>query len=275
MARLGFLASPTPKDLGGILNANALYSFSTGVFQIAIGFVILFTTQNQNVFVIMPLAVSLCSMLLSVANVLTNFSGLLNEIETEQRLADQIEQGSAAARAAEKKKHQTERDHALETLDMEFCTRTGPAAFCEQEERKRDIMNRYELKVQSAEDFNIEMLENELKTHRQRLQRTKEARKGKTTIDKNQQNKKGELQEFENSMKVFQEKKEQIQQEADDTISKIDPTKSSPEAFEEQIHSIEQDRDRKLKVIDDQIKKRKARFTGDAESAHPVSMDLP
>merc|ERR1719195_661710 len=131
-----------------------------------------------------------------------NFSGLLNEIETEQRLADQIEQGSAAACASEKKKHQTERDQALGTLDMEFSTRTGPAAFCEQEERKRDIMNRYELKVQSAEDFNIEMLENELKTHRQRLQRTKEARKGRATIDK--ETKKGELQEFENSMKVMQ-----------------------------------------------------------------------
>jgi len=209
-------------------------------------------------------------MLLSVANIMMDFSGLLNEIESEQRLADQIEQGSSAARASEKKKHENDRDRELTTLDTAFIGRTSPAEFCEQEERKQEIRNRCDLKVQLVEDASIEMLEKQLTIHRDRLQRIKGARKGRTTIDKYKQHKVGALEEYEKSLKVFKAKKEQVQQEADKAITEIDPSEMSPEAFEEQIHNIEQGRDKKLNTIEGQINKQKARFTGD-----PAVIGLP
>jgi len=91
LARFGFMAQPSCKDLGGILNANAFYSFSTGIFQLAISTLLIASTKGElSLFILLPFSVSAASLVLSVANVLLDFSGILSEIENEKRLAQEI-----------------------------------------------------------------------------------------------------------------------------------------------------------------------------------------
>jgi hypothetical protein len=54
LARFGFVASPTPKDLAGILNANALYSVATGIFQVFGGVFLIFSVGNADLMVLLP-----------------------------------------------------------------------------------------------------------------------------------------------------------------------------------------------------------------------------
>merc|ERR1719330_2207413 len=86
LARFGFVAVPTPKDLGSILNANALYTFCSGVFQLAIGTLVLNLTGQWDLGFLMPLAVSSVSMMLTLANIFLDFSAILVQLEGEQRL---------------------------------------------------------------------------------------------------------------------------------------------------------------------------------------------
>lgn len=87
---LGFFAQPGPRDLGGILNANALYCFSTGLLQILFGIILMIgqtslgesITPNQ----IIPFTVSILSFMLGLANVLLDFAGSLDEVAAEEAL---------------------------------------------------------------------------------------------------------------------------------------------------------------------------------------------
>lgn len=98
LARFGFMAQPTPKDLGSILNMNALYSFSTGTLQLIFGILLLtnkFTSEDElDTSDIMastiPLSISFLSLILSVVNVVFDFAGKLAEAECERRMSDAI-----------------------------------------------------------------------------------------------------------------------------------------------------------------------------------------
>jgi hypothetical protein len=121
LARFGFIASPSPADLGGILNANALYSFSTGIFQIAIGVMILATTEEwQNLFVLLPLGISGFSLVLSLFNVLLDFSGMLNEAEAEKRMRDEIIQNGEAKRQEQRAKIEKDMQNEIAQIDTYY-----------------------------------------------------------------------------------------------------------------------------------------------------------
>merc|ERR1719284_2008673 len=57
LARLGFMSDPTPKDLSGILNCNALYSFTTGTIQIVFGALLMYE-EGFDFQIIVPLSIS-------------------------------------------------------------------------------------------------------------------------------------------------------------------------------------------------------------------------
>jgi len=95
LARFGFFAEPSPQDLGCILNANALYTFTTGIPQIAFG-VMIITTQDLTINVLLPLGVSSASFFLSLVNIFCNFAAILSELNDESIMSDEIQQTANA-----------------------------------------------------------------------------------------------------------------------------------------------------------------------------------
>merc|ERR1712217_445313 len=61
LARFGFMAQPTAKDLAGILNTNAMYSFCTGVTQLVLG-AIYFWTYGFSFYTVLPLSITVFSL---------------------------------------------------------------------------------------------------------------------------------------------------------------------------------------------------------------------
>merc|ERR1712050_148262 len=123
LARLGFMADPTPKDLGGILNCNALYSFTTGIIQLLFGSILMYE-QGFMFQIIVPLSISGTSLALSVLNIYYNFSAVCMQIEGETRLADRILQRAAGQLEDGKRKLTEERDQQLAEIENRFGGKT-------------------------------------------------------------------------------------------------------------------------------------------------------
>merc|ERR1712038_686969 len=105
----------TPRDLAGILNANAAYTFCLGIQQLGFGgFMATSSGWPLPIEQLIPLSISSVSLILSMCNVFLDFSQMLTEIEHEQRLANNLESDSAGDLAAEKSKLEQQRKTKIE-----------------------------------------------------------------------------------------------------------------------------------------------------------------
>merc|ERR1712217_979523 len=119
------MADPTPKDLGGILNCNALYSFTTGIIQLLFGSILMY--EQGFIFQIMvPLSISGTSLALSVLNIYYNFSAVCVQIEAETRLADRILQRASGQLEEGKRQLIAQREQQLAEIENEFGGKTDP-----------------------------------------------------------------------------------------------------------------------------------------------------
>jgi len=119
LARFGFMSQPSPTDLGGLLNANALYSFATGFFQLFLGTLML-ADFGWSLETGIPLCVSLLSLLLCLTNVIWDFAQLLMKIDMEERQAATILDKNRAAKKAELDELASKRDQKIEEIKMRY-----------------------------------------------------------------------------------------------------------------------------------------------------------
>lgn len=262
LARFGFIASPSPVDLGGILNANALYSFSTGIFQIAIGVLILATTEEkQNLFVLLPLGISGFSLVLSLFNVLLDFSGMLNEAEAEKRMKDEILQKGEANRQKQREKSEADMQKEMAQIDNLYQNRTGAADITEKQQKKRDVTNNHFLNIAEIERIQLELLRADLHLYRTRLQGIKDAMSGKQHNDVQQQTA-GSMAEYERRKAPFEKQKEEIDRDAQEQIAALDPKSLTPTEFETQMDKITADANKKIALLDKQLDLLTLKFRG-------------
>lgn len=168
LARIGFMSEPSPKDLSGILNANALYTFSTGLLQIAFGvtmgyeFGLTFET-------IIPLSISSFSLVLSFVNVIFDFAGILTEIEAERRLKDAILQASAGALKRDKDVARQTFDDEKAQIGEEFQGRSDANSLASKAARLKQLSDTYELNLIHIDNASLNVLSTELKMYRKRV----------------------------------------------------------------------------------------------------------
>lgn len=262
LARFGFIASPSPVDLGGILNANALYSFSTGMFQIAIGVLILATTEDwQNLFVLLPLGISGLSLVLSLFNVLLDFSGMLNEAEGEKRMRDEILQKGEAKRLKQREKSEADMEKEMAQIENLYQNRTGAADITEKQQKKRDVTNNHFLNIAEIERSELDLLRAELDLYRTRLQGIKDAMSGRQH-DHVQQQAAGSMAEFERRKAPFEKQKEEVDRDAQERIAALEPTKITPAEYETQMNEITADANKKMALLDKQLDALTLKFRG-------------
>lgn len=260
LARFGFVAEPTPKDLGCILNANALYTFCTGIFQLVYGTIIMAVQGKVTLEVMLPLCISGVSFLLSLANVAMDFSGMLTAIEGERCLKEQVLQDSENERVAQKRHAEQTRDSELVLLESQFRGRLGAADIAEKSSRKEEVMNSYKMNVADNERHNLSLLEMELVNYRSRLDCIKAVERGRSAQLQNVQ-RASSMQEYENSMAPLRAVKERINQVARDKLNALDPDVLSGDDYRRQAEDIQRERMTKLGVIDEQLKTERLRFT--------------
>jgi hypothetical protein len=94
MARFGWMADIPAGDFAGILNANALYSFTMGFIQFGCTLYYMFGTASSgepqvNMIILTSLTISTLSLVLSLVNLAVAFPKVLNELEKKAILEEQ------------------------------------------------------------------------------------------------------------------------------------------------------------------------------------------
>jgi len=250
LARFGFVAVPTPKDLGSILNANALYTFCSGVFQLAIGTLVLNLTGQWDLGFLMPLAVSSVSMMLTLANIFLDFSAILVQLEGEQRLVEKIQTQNEAERVAARKKAEQARDRGLRGLEEQFAGTSG-AAVMERSQARERIQNEYIEEVREIESDSMRKIEIELTIFKTRVQRMKQIQRKRVPTD--HKNKEKSHDSYSRAKSTLEDKKKQIQDKATQDVEELDLEALSAEQLKEEVARIQTQATLKQQVIDDAL----------------------
>jgi len=251
LARFGFVAEPSPKDLGSILNANALYTFCTGTFQLVYGLILMFALNQFQIEVMLPLAISGVSMLLTVANVVMDFPGVLALIDGERRVKEQVLQSSESARVKAKKQAEAEREKANKTIDEKYPT-MGAADLVDKSKAKADAMTQYQLVIQEIERDNLNLLSMELGNYRTRVKRLQQVDRGRSVF-KPSENGGNAVDEYNNRRKPLEAQAKRIEDDAIKKTNELDAVALSVEEFEKRLKDINEEKTLKLKAIQNML----------------------
>merc|ERR1712050_271511 len=172
-------------DLGGILNANTLYTFCTGIFQLCVGAFILANTpmSDWTLVMMLPLGVSFLSFVLSVANMLLDFPGILTALENEQQVTSKIEQKNEIERV-KKRKDVDNRYAEQEKRIQERYTGLDHVTLYEKQKSLQDTQWRRATEVDNIEEALLQSLVDELRSYRERMDNLKKEKQGKSNIKK-------------------------------------------------------------------------------------------
>jgi hypothetical protein len=222
---------------------------------------ILATTEEwQNLFVLLPLGISGFSLVLSLFNVLLDFSGMLNEAEAEKRMRDEIIQNGEAKRQEQRAKIEKDMQNEIAQIDTYYQNKTGAADITEKQQKKRDVTNNHFLNIAEIERTELELLRAEIHLYRGRLQGIKDAMSGKHHVDVQQSA--GSMAEFERRKEPFEKQKDAIGRDAQERIAALDPTSMTPTEFETQMDQITADANKKIALLDKQLELITLKFRG-------------
>lgn len=261
LARFGFMSQPTPRDLGGILNANALYSFCTGIFQLAIGSLILAETSNRDMFILLPFGISACSFVLSACNMLLDFSGILYEIESERRMAAEILDALESERKEEKELIEKTFKGKETKIEEEFAGKMEVTEIHEKSEKLNELSRSHQLALHEAENRNREKLGLEMSMYRERLAFTKKATSGAGVAEVKVDIPKGKIQEMQDQVSPVEAQLKKVEDAATARINALDAGQLSPDDLKEQMDTINAETSEKLEILHKQIRDIKDRFT--------------
>jgi len=89
LARFGWMADIPAGDFAGILNSNALYSFTIGMSQLGCSLFFIFSLKQQSMIIWASLAISVGSLVLSIMNIVVSFPKVLNQLEKDNANEEQ------------------------------------------------------------------------------------------------------------------------------------------------------------------------------------------
>jgi len=249
-ASFGFMAEPTPRQLGGILNANALYSLCCGALQLAFGTVIMIQ-GNRSSLVLIPFCISAFSLVLSIFNVAFDFSALLAQIDCEQRISDKIQRESEKDLQKAKDELKADFEAQVRNIKRQMSSSMGSAGFVEGQKKENEALTMFQLKMKDLDDRAVETLRNELIQYRRRVESIRAAMAGRqTSVDV--ENGGGAIDEYRESAAVLEQQKQEINKMAGEAMAalKLDMASMSAEAYEEKVNQIQKDKRKRMDVIE-------------------------
>jgi len=264
LAVFGFRAEPTPKDLGCILNANALYTFCTGMFQLVFGAIMMAMNGKVKLQMVLPLAVSFISFLLSVMNVIKDFSGMLSAIEGERFVKEQFLQASENDLATQKRKELERRDALLQQIEDDFGQKTGGADLDEKMKRRKEALEIYYMNTQQIQQENMNLLQMELILYRYRLQSIKDAENGKAKAPAEAKDPESVIN-FRHAILPLENQRSKINEVATEDTEKLDPRSAK---FSEEFDQIQTHRRKRIREVEVQIANMREEFAVPGQVDH-------
>jgi len=277
LARFGFFAQPAPQDLGAILNSNALYTFSTGLSQIAFGCMLVFTsTEPAGANVLLPLSVSSASLFLSLVNIFLDFASILAELDEETRLQENI-QTAANSDAAKKKialekkfsqqleeveqkfndeMDKIEKDHKAGVITADEKRQREVPFFAMKKVAREHIQREYMLDLEEIETACLHRLRCELDLFRRKTKYVKRILQGPETVrDVLEESANGLLPigKLQQKRKILQDRIHAIEKLYDRFVEEMDLESMTPDQVQQEMDKVRASVDKKKKVFQDEL----------------------
>merc|ERR1712190_277038 len=200
--------------------------------------------------VIVPLSISGFSLVLSMANILLNFSALCMSIDAEQRVADRVQQGSAGRLEEGKQRLTKTRDGEIDKIEKEFEGKTDAPSLVGKKQRMDTVNRQFELDLQNHNEDNLQVLEIELQDYRHRLKRIQEIMKGKGRVQAKQST---TLETYNDAMSALREKEEKINLDRNEKLKLVDDSLPAA-AYQGEMERINNDANTKLNILKEQMR---------------------
>lgn len=181
-AQFGFMPQPSPKELGGIFNANALYSFAVGTFELGFGGMML-ATDGFSLMTALPLAVSLLSFVLSLANVIFDFSAVLLQIEMEERMGQTIKSRIDASQSTQRRRLVNEKDKDEAEIRRKY-KGTEAETLLKKADELEKLNTAFATEINSLDKQMLREMEMEITAWQRKLQQERDLLQGKSSTGK-------------------------------------------------------------------------------------------
>jgi len=190
IAKYGFNPQPTVADLGGLLNANAVYSFATGIIQL-ISSVLMITNFGSTILRTIPAILSGVSFILCMANVIGDFPAKLEAIEMEEEQYKRIIAENGKKRLAEITANETRCTHLEEQIEKEYASKalrnSGGQLTAAQEQMRETALGKVMVQREKgrtdADRKEMRLLEIEIEGWRQKLQNERDLIAGRKVVE--------------------------------------------------------------------------------------------
>jgi len=248
-ARFGFMAVPSPMDLAGLLNANALYSFATGILQLIFG-TFLVLKKGASIQRVLPMSVAFVSLLLCLANVIFDFGAALCELEGEKQEASRILSKWESKQEEDKRKADRLNAEVLAQITTEYRGRTlSPTQMLEKQERLDGQTEKYAMEIADIDERVQNLVRLELTAFNKNLEEKKKLMSGKGTTMNLKPNTMANAA-TDAAMKrrsIFNNKEAEIQTKFDEEFAKIDIHNEAD--FAQTVERLRTSRDAQLEAI--------------------------
>jgi len=168
LAKFGFMATPQPKDLGGILNTNALYSFTNGIPQMLFG-VYLFSLEGPSLELLLPLSIAGVSFLLSLANIFLDFGAKLLVLQGEDDTVADIQSRVDVPAAEKKRSLEKEYQEKINRIDSHYKDKSGAATMEAMSKEKHAAFAHFTNHLQDDDARNMKLIADGIQRFRHKL----------------------------------------------------------------------------------------------------------
>jgi len=265
IARFGFSSELPPQDLACILNANTLYTVCTGTWQLVYGAIVISVLGEVKIEVILPLAVSAVSFLLSVANVGLDFSAVLTEIEKEKMIKEKIKAESDTSEEEQKLQAKRRFEEQRSRIEAEFSgigtDKQDTLKYAKRSEALDNAENRWQLEEAEIDRKAMERLENALNSNRQKMKQLKDIERGKVTKNL-RRTRETALVEHEQKMKPLRDSLQKIEENLNQKINELDVGGLSAEEYDKKMQEITAESDTKKRTVEERMRKVNEDFGG-------------
>jgi len=258
LAKFGFMATPQPKDLGGILNTNALYSFTNGIPQMLFG-IYLFSLEGPSLELLLPLSIAGVSFLLSLANIFLDFGAKLLVLQGEDDTVADIQSRVDVPAAEKKRSLEKEYQEKINRIDSHYKDKSGAATMEAMSKEKHAAFAHFTNHLQDDDARNMKLIADGIQRFRHKLIELKKAKTG--ALKKAQKEREEEYAQMQEELAPFEAKIKAVRDQKGKDVTAIAVQDEAQMRVE--LQRVTKEAENKIQLLNDAMNEIRKRYSFD------------
>jgi len=202
---------------------------------------------------ILPLGISFCSLLLTLANIFLDFASILSELDEEKRLYDKIKTSCDSEQERKKTTLNQRREERINQLDMLFPVATSMQLTNGQKFEKKQLSDKinedFQLGLMDLNAETTERLRIELSGYRVKLKTVKAIMAGKNEDIEPDFSSAGEVERLQKLSSMYSQKIDELERKYAAEISAMDIDSMGADEFREMVETLMKDKNAKVSIF--------------------------